>query len=118
MPSGRKEDGQAAVELALVLPLLVLLVTAIVELGIAFNRYVVLTDAVRVAARAAAVAGGSAGAAEAAAARAAGDVPVSVDVEVRDGDVTVTARAPYSIAIFGLPLRSGTLVSTTTQAVE
>jgi len=118
MRRAREEDGQAAVELALVLPLLVLLVTAIVQLGIAFNRYVVLTDAVRVAARAAAVAGGSAGAAQAAAARAADGQPVQVQVQVRDGAVTVTASAPWSISVFGLPLRSGTLVSSTTQAVE
>lgn len=95
-----------------------MLVTAIVQLGIGFNHWIALTDATRVAARAAAVAGGSRDAAEAAAARAADGLTLDLDV-VRDGDdVTVTARTPYSIDVFGLPLRSGWLTSSTTERVE
>jgi Flp pilus assembly protein TadG len=51
----QREDGQALVEFTLVLPLLVVLLLAIVQLGIAFNHYLVLTDAVRAGARAASV---------------------------------------------------------------
>jgi Flp pilus assembly protein TadG len=51
----RGEDGQAYVELALVLPILVLLVFGIIQFGLAFHNYLAITDAARVAARAAAV---------------------------------------------------------------
>ena len=47
----RGEDGQAAVEFALVLPILLVFLLAIVEVGIAFSHYVMLTDAARVGAR-------------------------------------------------------------------
>jgi hypothetical protein len=33
-------------------------------------------------------------------------------------DVTVTATHPYTISIFGIPVRTGSLTSTTTQRVE
>lgn len=101
------------------LPILVMIVTAIVQLGITLNHYVTLTDAVRVAARAAAVDGGSGAAAQTALANAAGSLPVTLQpVNVSGSDVTVTATTPYSIAIFGLPLRTGVLSSTTTERVE
>lgn len=107
-------------ELALCLPVLALLVTAIVQLGVAFNRYITLTDAVRVAARAAAVDGGSTAAAQSALQQAAPDLSLAAPPQVRvsGSDVTVTASAPYSIGIFGLPLTSGLLTSSTTERVE
>ena len=55
MPELRNERGAAAVEFALVLPLLVLLVFGIVEFGRAYNAKVTLTHAVREGARALAV---------------------------------------------------------------
>ena len=51
----RREDGQAFVEFAIVLPILVLLVFGITQFGLAFRNYLAITDAARVAARAAAV---------------------------------------------------------------
>src|SRR5437588_6813066 len=45
------ESGQAAVEFALVVPLLLVFLLSIVEFGIAFSHYVTLTDAARVGAR-------------------------------------------------------------------
>jgi Flp pilus assembly protein TadG len=51
----KKERGQTMVELALVLPILVVLVLAIAQFGVAFNNYVTLTDAARAAARTGAV---------------------------------------------------------------
>jgi Flp pilus assembly protein TadG len=45
------EQGQTAVEFALVAPLLVVLLLAILQLGVAFNSYVTLTDATRAGAR-------------------------------------------------------------------
>src|SRR4051794_30159907 len=51
----RKEDGQAMVEFAIVLPILVVLVFGIIEFGITLNHYLTLTDAVRAGARQASV---------------------------------------------------------------
>jgi Flp pilus assembly protein TadG len=51
----RRDNGQTLVEFALVLPLLVLLVFGLLQFGVAFHNYLGITDATRVAARAAAV---------------------------------------------------------------
>ncbi len=51
----RGEEGQATVEFALVLPILVILVVGIFEFGRAWNAHQVITDAAREAARTAAV---------------------------------------------------------------
>jgi Flp pilus assembly protein TadG len=47
----RGQKGQAMVEFALVLPVLMLLIVGIVKLGIVFNNYLTLNDAVRAGAR-------------------------------------------------------------------
>jgi Flp pilus assembly protein TadG len=47
----RREDGQGLVEFAVVLPVLLLLLTAILQFGLVFNKYITLTDAVRSGAR-------------------------------------------------------------------
>jgi len=51
----RKEKGAAAVEFALILPILVVLVFGIFQFGIAYNRYIAITHAAREGARLAAV---------------------------------------------------------------
>ncbi|MFC2159366.1 TadE/TadG family type IV pilus assembly protein [Actinomycetota bacterium] len=51
----RKENGASAVEFALVLPLLVVLIFGIFQFGIAYNNYIALTHAAREGARLAAV---------------------------------------------------------------
>jgi Flp pilus assembly protein TadG len=43
----RREDGQSLVEFAIVLPVLLMLVTGIIQFGLLFNKYLTLTDAVR-----------------------------------------------------------------------
>ena len=50
-PRTSNEGGQALLEFALVLPILLLLVTGIITFGIAFHNYLELTDAVNVGAR-------------------------------------------------------------------
>jgi Flp pilus assembly protein TadG len=55
----RCESGQAAVELALVLPVLLLLMVGILEFARAWNLHQVMTDAVREGARRAALADGA-----------------------------------------------------------
>ena len=47
----RRERGQSLVETAVVLPILLLLLAAIVDFGRAFDAYIILTNAVREGAR-------------------------------------------------------------------
>lgn len=121
------ESGQATLELALVLPLLLMLVTAIVQIGMVMHDYLDLTDAVRTGGRAAAVSRTVANPAAAVegSLRAAADglTPASLAVTVTStwqagADVKVTATYPYTISIFGIPLHTGSLASSTTQRVE
>lgn len=125
----RDEGGQALAELALALPLLLILVTAIAQLGVAYHRSLLLADAVRDGARVAAVSRSvpdPAGAATAAVVRSAPGLDAS---ELRSGttvtstweagaDVTVEATYPYRIDVFGLPVYAGRLESSTTERVE
>jgi Flp pilus assembly protein TadG len=124
----RDDRGQALAEFALVLPLLLAVVTAIAEFGLTFNRYLTLTDAARSGARVAAVSADTAdpvGTAKAAVRAAAADLDqTKLDPQVSPlpwnagNPVTVTARYPYTISIFGFSVYSGTLTSSTTERVE
>ena len=51
----KSEKGASAVEFALILPILIILVFGIVEFGIVFNNYITITHAAREGARIAAV---------------------------------------------------------------
>ena len=51
------EQGQSMVELALVLPLLIMLLTGIIQFGFLFNGYITVTSAAREGARLAVVGG-------------------------------------------------------------
>jgi len=128
----RNEDGQAAAEMALVLPVLAAILLAIAQFGIAFNNYITLTDATRAGARKAAVSRfvGDQGASAETAVRAAasnlkqsGPGSLSVDVnatnwKVPGSNVTVTATYPYSINILGWTIAGGFLTSTTKERLE
>jgi Flp pilus assembly protein TadG len=123
----RHQHGQTLTEFALVLPLLVFLLLAVLQLGIAFNNYISLTEAVRVGARKAAVARelSDPEAAVTAEVRGAAAELRSDDVDVtvtsswaRGDDVTVTAAYPYSINLLGVVVKSGDLTSKATQRVE
>ena len=125
----RDERGQALAELAIVLPVLAGLLLGIIQFGIAFNHYLSLTDAVRAGARTAAVSRHLGSSAAVAATKASvenstsditlTDAQVSVDSTWTQGSqVTVTATYPYSISIFGLPVMTGDLTSTTKERVE
>jgi Flp pilus assembly protein TadG len=119
----RAENGQTIVEFALVAPLFIALIVAIVEIGVTFNRYLAVTDAARVAARNAAVSHDSA-AARAAGQASAGGVDVAVAVAPPAGGwtsgatVAATATYNYSIDVLGIVLKSGTLTSRTVERVE
>lgn len=126
----RRQDGQAAAEMALVLPVLAALLLGIAQFGIVFNNYITLTDATRAGARKAAVSrfvgdrGTSAKALvySAASNLKASSLNVTVDASpnwtVPGGDVTVTATYPYSINILGWTVAGGNLTSTTRERLE
>ena len=125
----RSEDGQAATELALVFPILLVILIAIAQFVILFNNYITLTDATRTGARKAAVSRftGDQGTAAALAVRAAASnlTPSKLNVSVSStnwtvpgSDVTVTATYPYDLNILGWVIQSGNLTSTTKERLE
>lgn len=134
MPDRRKlqdERGQTMVEFALVVPILLVLLVAIVEVGISFNHYLTLTDATRAGARKAAVSrftGDRGAAAKAAVISAASGLdPATLEPRVSvtstdwtqgGSDVSVTASYPYSIDVLGVVVKSGSITSTTTERLE
>jgi Flp pilus assembly protein TadG len=127
----RSESGQALTEFAIVMPILFVLLFAIVEGGLTLNNYLQLTDAVRVAARAASINGSQGGPAATSAATsalsdAAGSLSVTnVSVQPVAGawtsgqPVAVQASVAYTVK---LPLvgtiLSGYLTSRSVQRIE
>jgi Flp pilus assembly protein TadG len=121
------ERGQSLVEFALALPILVLLLFAVIQFGVAFNNYVTLTDATRAGARKAAV-GRQLSNPQSTTITAVrnsatdlrqGDLDVTVSSTWEPGaDVNVTATYPYTINLLGIPVKTGRLSSTTTERVE
>jgi Flp pilus assembly protein TadG len=126
-----EERGQTMVEFAIVLPLLLLVLFAILQFGVVFKDYIALTDAVRVGARKASVSRevpDPVGTSKAAVVTAGVNLNLSTnDVQLTypsgapwspGSDVTVTATHPYSINILGVVVGSGRLSSSTTERVE
>jgi Flp pilus assembly protein TadG len=111
----RKEQGAAAVEFALILPILVILVFGIIEFGRAYNAQVSLTGAAREGARHMAVTWDAAGVTAAKSkvvAAAALDSNVAVSISVggaadapcapsKDATVEATYPLPYTIPLVG-----------------
>jgi len=125
------QDGQAAVEFAFIAPVLIALLLAIVQAGIAFNHYLAVTDAARAAARQAIearIAGVTVNDIQQAAQNAAGGLDLTGRVTVADpadptfthsgSTLTVTVVYPYSISVLGWAISSGNLQSTMTDRLE
>jgi hypothetical protein len=120
-----RSEGQAMLEFVLVLPLIVTLVFVIIQMGLTFNNYLRVTDAARVAARAAAVARFN-GQSPCAAAQAAvpADLQSSVSCSFPSGStpgnpIQVTVTHPWSVNLPLLPLSdSGNLRSSATERLE
>lgn len=126
------DDGQAAVEFAIVVPAILALLLGILQCGIAFSHYVTVTDAARAAARKAVLIrqeGLSTSAINAAADAAAPDLNASqLHVAVSDATdpsfqqggstVQVTVTYPYSINVLGWVISSGNLSSTMSERLE
>jgi Flp pilus assembly protein TadG len=88
----RRDRGQAAVEFAITLPLVVLLVLGIVQVALVVRDQLALELAAREGARAAAVSATPSAAAEAAARAAVTLRPLDVATSERGGRVTVEVR--------------------------
>ena len=118
----RDESGQALIEFALVLPILITILFGIISFGIAYNHYLELTDATRVGARAAATQADQASACTTANAvvpatlSGAGVACTSTTVN-GDPAVKVTGTFPFTISVYGLTLRSGNLTSIAVERV-
>jgi Flp pilus assembly protein TadG len=126
-PQIRGQHGQTMTEFALVMPILLFLLLAIIQFGVVFNNYVTLTDAVRAGARKGAVARrlSSPSAVTEAQVRSAATDLKSADLAVtvtstfvQGSDVTVEATYPYELKILGLVVKSGRLHSKMTERVE
>ncbi len=117
---GRSDGGQAAVEIALALPILVLLLLSILQVVVVARDQIAVVHAARAAARAAAAFGSTAGAGEAEGRRAAGLDGIEVAVVRGPAVVTATARcrSPTRVPIVGVVLNRFELRATATMAVE
>lgn len=120
----RRQHGQATVELALSLPVVMLLVLAVVQVGLLVADDVTVVAAAREAARAAAVDADPA-APQAAATAATGLSPARLSVERgprgSPGDlvaVTVHYRAPTEVPLIGPLLPDAQLTATARMRVE
>jgi Flp pilus assembly protein TadG len=104
--AGQGQRGAAAVEMALVLPLLFLLLFGIIEFGFIFNRFITVTHAAREGARVYALPGKSAAegvaAAEAAAPDLAGDVRCSATPGTPEAGapVEVECSSDYDLELY------------------
>lgn len=119
MPANRAaEDGQATVEFALVLPLVVLAASFVVATGVAVRDQIALVRAAGVAARAASVAGGDADSAREAVDRAL-DLPRVRAVVTIDGDfVRVDLRHEWRPPAWPLPWSPRTMTASATVHME
>ena len=105
-----KEDGQALVEFALIMPFLLLFLVGIIEFGRAWNEHEVLTDATREGARKAAIdnpnitldsVNNTIIARLASANITADSIVVNWDDAVHGSDITVHVVVPYRFVFFG-----------------
>jgi len=122
----RRDAGQATVELVLALPVIVLVLLLVIQVGLIARDQVLVVDAAREGARAAAV--GGPGAAGGAARSTPGLRPERTTVQAstvasgRDGAqdvrVVVRYRAPTEVPIVGLLIGDPTLTATVAMRVE
>ena len=101
--SKNDESGAAAVEFAIVLPILLLLVFGIIEFGLLFNRFISVTHAAREGVRVAALTGDML-AGETAGEQSAPDLVSPIDCTGDNwtvpGEVKMTCSTPYAFALF------------------
>ncbi|HUQ64262.1 MAG TPA: TadE/TadG family type IV pilus assembly protein [Acidimicrobiales bacterium] len=121
---GKGDEGQAAVELALLLPLVVLVLLVVVQIGLVIRDQVLVVHAAREAARQAAVDPSAEGPERAALAGSDLDSErLDVSVSGRGGagsrvKVAVRYRAPTEVPLVGAMLDDFTLEAQATMRVE
>ena len=121
----RHERGQAAVELALLLPVVLVLLLAVLQIGLLARDVVLVTHAAREAARAAATEP-DLQVARAAALSSGGLEPSRLDVALaitgidqsRRVEVEVTYRVPTRVPLVGRLVADRTITTTATMRVE
>jgi Flp pilus assembly protein TadG len=99
------ESGAAAVEFALILPILLLFVMGIIEFGFIFNRWITVTHAAREGVRVAVVGGvDPIGAAQQAAPDLTSDTPMTCTMPLPetspDVQMTCSVESPFALWIF------------------
>jgi len=140
----RRENGQGLVEFAVVLPVLLLLLTAILQFGLVFNKYITLTDAVRSGARTLSLGRGLSDPCDSAVTQTVNSASetgltasqvtttlTSPDTcgsgsypnrsggnEVQGDQATVSATQAYNVKVFGLSLLSVPVSASASDAVE
>lgn len=124
-PAGRGDRGQSTVELALVLPLVLLFVLVLLQAGLVVRDQVLLTHAAREAARAASVATGDRAVAARRGAERAGPLSsdrLSAETELLDDgrvvQVAVRYRSVTDLPFVGALLPDRTLRSVAVMRVE
>lgn len=115
-----RDRGQAAVEFAIALPLVVMLVLGVVQVAVIVRDQLALELAAREGARAAAVARSPASAADAAASAATALRPIDTSTAVGSSSVTVTVRhtTRNHVPLLGLVIRDVDLEASVTMARE
>ncbi len=125
----RDQRGQSVTEFALVLPILMLILIAILQFGVVFKQHLTLTDAVREGARKAAVSrylSDPEDYVKKEVVKSGSDLGSEFDtsdVEVDSpwtpgSDVVVKASFPFDIDVLGIVVKSGSMTSTATERVE
>ena len=122
---GRRDQGQASVELALLLPVVLVLLLAVLQVGLLARDVVLVTHAAREAARAAAT-DPNLQVARAAALSSGGLEPSRLDVALaitgidqrRRVEVQVTYRVPTRVPLVGRLVADRTITTTATMRVE
>jgi Flp pilus assembly protein TadG len=137
----RADDGMAMVEFALVLPVLLAVLTGILQFGLMFNKYISLTDAARAGARQIALSRGQTGTNPCTAEETtlenneptlnltSANFPTPTFSNAADncsnpgswnqGDtVTFTIHMPYTFKVYGINLGTTTLTAQVTDAIE
>ncbi len=122
MKRTNNDAGQATVEVALAVPILVIVMLVGVQIALVIRDQIATIAAAREAARAVVVADGKTGLADSAVARTAALDPSrrSVDVSINGGLVTatVTYRSPTDLPLVGMFIPDITVQSAATMALE
>jgi Flp pilus assembly protein TadG len=124
--SPSQQQGQAVVEMAIILPVLLILLLSIWQLGVVYDKWQNLNGAAREGARAAIVAQPgqeTSDARSAATAAVAGQLKLSsfslaATTVAGTAYYTATACSPYAVNILGIVVKSGSLCRDATMRVE